>query len=144
MTIARWYEAARSARRFSSSSGREVSRRVEERRLEAGEGEVEARHAGDGEVVGGRVAVAREPVELAAARVVEPEEPRALVERLAGRVVERRAEHGVVGVRADVDQQRVPPAREQAEERRLDRLRLQVERGDVSIQMVDRDERQVP
>ena len=50
----------------------------------------------------------------------------------------------LVGVAADVDQHRVPAAREQAEERRLDRLRLEVERGDVAVQVVDRDERQVP
>ena len=39
--------------------------------------------------------VAREPVDRRAARVAEPEQPRALVERLAGGVVERRAEHAV-------------------------------------------------
>ena len=33
-------------------------------------------------------------------------------------------------------------AREQAEERRLERVRLEVERGDVSVQVVDRHERQ--
>ena len=49
-------------------------------------------HAGDGEVVRARVAVAREPVDLAPARIAEPEQARALVERLARRVVERRAE----------------------------------------------------
>jgi dihydroorotate dehydrogenase (fumarate) len=35
------------------------------------------------------IALLREPVDLRAARVAEPEQPRALVERLAGRVVER-------------------------------------------------------
>ena len=33
-------------------------------------------------------------------------------------------------------------AREQAEERRLERIRLEVERGDVAVEVVDRDERQ--
>ena len=33
-------------------------------------------------------------------------------------------------------------AREQTEERRLDRLGLQVQRGDVAVQMIDRDQRQ--
>ena len=36
----------------------------------------------------------------------------------------------------------MPAAREQAGERRLDGVRLQVERGDVAVQVVDRDERQ--
>src|SRR5919198_200213 len=53
---------------------REVADRVEERRLQAGEGEVEAGHARDGERVRLRVALAREPVERAAARVAEPEQ----------------------------------------------------------------------
>ena len=39
------------------------------------------------------IAVAREPVDLRAAGIAEAEQARALVERLAGRVVERRAEH---------------------------------------------------
>ena len=33
-------------------------------------------------------------------------------------------------------------AREQADERRLERVRLEVQRGDVTLQVVDRDERQ--
>ena len=36
----------------------------------------------------------------------------------------------------------MPTAREQAEERRLERLRAEVERGDVPVQVVDGDERQ--
>ena len=42
----------------------------------------------------------------------------------------------------DVEQERVPAAREQAEERRLDGVGLEEERCDVAVQMVDRDERQ--
>ena len=42
----------------------------------------------------------------------------------------------------DVEEERVAAAREQAEERRLDRVGLEVERGDVAVQVVDRHERQ--
>ena len=38
----------------------------------------------------------------------------------------------------------MPAAREQAEKRRLEVGRLEVERGDVAVQVVDRDERQSP
>jgi len=38
----------------------------------------------------------------------------------------------------------VPTAREEAEERRLERARLEVERRDVAVEVVDRDERQPP
>jgi hypothetical protein len=45
-------------------------------------------------------------------------------------------------VRADVEQHRVTATRQQAEERRLERLRLEIERGDVAVEVVDGDERQ--
>ena len=122
----------------------EVAHRVEQRRLEAGEREVEAVDARDREVVRLGIAVAREAVDLPAAGIAEAEEARALVERLARGVVARRAEHLAIGVRADVEEQRVPAAREEAEERRLERVRLEVERGDVPVEVVDRDERQPP
>src|ERR687887_156502 len=121
---------------------REVADRVEERRLQAGEGEVEAGHARDGERVRLRVALAREPVERAAARVAEPEQPRALVEGLAGRVVDRRSDAAEAGALPDVEKERVAAAREQAEEGRLQRLRLEVESGDVPVQVVYGGERQ--
>ena len=38
----------------------------------------------------------------------------------------------------------MPPAREQAEKRRLERLRAEVERRDMALQVVDRHERQAP
>ncbi len=47
--------------------------------------------------------------------------PRALVEGLAGGVVERAPEHLVAVVLADARQQRVPAAGDQAHERRLER-----------------------
>ena len=40
------------------------------------------------------------------------------------------------------EEQRVPAAREQAEERRLERIGLEVERRDVALEVVDGDERQ--
>src|SRR4029079_8084645 len=97
------------------------------------EREVEPRHARDGEVVGTRVSFSRQQVDLAPARVAEPEQARALVERLACGVVQRRPEQLLLGVRADVEQHRVTATRQQAEERRLDRLRLEIERGDTGV-----------
>ena len=74
------------------------------------------------------------------ARVAEPEQARALVERLAGRVVERRPDDLEAAVVPYVEEQRVPAAREQAQERRVDGLRLQEQRGDMAVQVVDRSE----
>ena len=120
----------------------EVAHGVEQRRLEPGEREVEPGHARDRERERLGVALAREPVDLGAAGVAEPEQPRALVERLAGGVVERRAEPLERAALAHGEQQRVPAAREQARERRLERVGAEVERRDVALQVVDRDERQ--
>src|SRR5919201_6432470 len=83
--------------------GREVADGVEERRLEPGEGEVEARHARDGERVRLRIALACEPVERRAAGVAEAEQPRALVEGLACRVVDRRPDAAEAGALADLE-----------------------------------------
>src|SRR5205807_1166476 len=79
-----------------------------------------------------------------ASRVAEAEQACSLVEGLAGGVVARRAEQPLLGVALHVDEHRVAAAREQAEEGRLDRVRLQVERGDMPVQMVDRVQRQAP
>src|SRR6266516_2208510 len=87
---------------------------VQERRLEAGEGEVEAGDARDREVVGVGVALAGQPVELGTARIAEAEQAGALVEGLAGGVVDGRTEHGVPAALANVEEQRVPSACEQA------------------------------
>ena len=110
----------------------EVADGVEQRRLEAREREVEPGNAGDGKAKRLGIALAREPVDLGAAWIAEPEQPRALVERLARGVVERRAEDLERRPVADREQQRVPPAREQARERRLVRVGRQVERRDVT------------
>ena len=94
-----------------------------------------------GNVVRLGVAVPRQPVDRRAARIAEPEQARALVERLAGRVVERRPHDLEAAVIPNVEEQRVPAAREQAQERRVDGLGLEEERGDVTVQVVDRRER---
>jgi hypothetical protein len=44
-------------------------------------------------------------------------------------------------VRTNSEQQRVAATREETEERRLEGLGLQIERGNVAVEMVDRDER---
>ena len=70
----------------------QVAHGVEERGLDPREGEVEPGHARDRERERLGVAHAGEGVDRGAARVAEAEQPRALVERLAGCVVERRPE----------------------------------------------------
>src|SRR5690348_8880514 len=120
----------------------QVTGRVQQRGLQPGEGEVSPRNARDRKVVGLGVAVPREPVDLAAARIAEAEQPRALVERLPGRIVQRRPEHVLLVVPAHVEEQRVAAAREQAQERRLNSVRLEVERGDMAAEMIDRHERE--
>ena len=96
----------------------EVAHLVEERRLEAREREVEPGHPGHREVERLGIALLRKAVDRGPARVAEPEQARALVERFAGRVVERRAEDVEPGVVLHVEQERVAAAREQAEEGR--------------------------
>src|SRR5919198_2649255 len=95
--------------------GREVADGVEKCRLQPREGEVESRDARDREGVGLRIALAREPVEGGAARIAEAEEACALVEGLAGGVVDRRPDPAEAAVLAHVEKQRVAAAREQAE-----------------------------
>ena len=73
--------------------GVEVADRVQQCGLEPREGEVEPGDPRDRKRVGIRVTGGREPVELPSSGVAEPEEPRALVERLTGGIVERRADH---------------------------------------------------
>ena len=69
-----------------------VAQVVEQRRLEAAEAEAAAARHGAREAGEARVAARRQLVQLLAARVAEPEQPGALVEGLAGRVV-----HGLGG-----------------------------------------------
>src|SRR5207248_78109 len=107
--------------------GIQVADGIEQRRLEPREGEVEPGNARDGKVVRLRVAVPRQAIDLRAAWIAEAEQPRPLVEGLSGGVVQGRAEDGRLRAAIlHVEQQRVPPARQQAEKRRLQRVRLQV------------------
>ena len=90
----------------------EVADLVEQRGLQAREREVQPGHPrGRREGERGRVAVRGELGQRRPAGVAEAEQPRALVERLAGRVVERLAERRVAGVVGHPRQQRVPAAR---------------------------------
>ena len=89
----------------------EVAHRVEQRGLQPREGQVEAGNARDRERERVGVALPREMVDLRPARVAEPEQPGALVERLAGGVVERRAEHVVARPVTHRQDQRVAAAR---------------------------------
>ena len=100
----------------------EVAHGVEECGLDAGEREVEARHARHRKPERLRIALPGQRVDLGAAGVRQPEEPRTLVERLAGGVVERRAEPLERPVPPDGQQERVAAAREQADEGRLEGL----------------------
>ena len=119
----------------------EFAHRVQERRLEPREGEVEAGDSCDreGECLG--IALLREPVDRRAARIPEPEQASSLVERLARRVVERRPQPLRATALAHGEEKRVPAAREQAREGRLDRIGLEVQRGDMPLQVIDRSER---
>ena len=116
--------------------GPELADRVEQRRLQPGEREVEPlrrtrlrappRAASPGEP-GKENASGSPPAasfdSAGPAREPEPEHPRALVERLARGVVERPPEHLEAVVLGHERQQRVPAARDQAHERGLERRR---------------------
>src|SRR5207247_888317 len=98
--------------------GPKLAHLVQERGLEPREGEVEARNAGDRECDRLGVALSCPPIDRRAARIAEAEQPRTLVERLAGGVVERRPEDGEASVLLHVEEQRAAAAREEAQERR--------------------------
>src|SRR5581483_10449281 len=109
---------------------------VQQCRLQTREREVEPGDPGDREVACGRVSLPGEPVDRNAAGIAEAEQARALVERLAGSVVERRPEQLRLAMAAHGQQLRVSSAREQADERRLERRVRERERGDVPAQVV--------
>jgi hypothetical protein len=147
-TIACWKEAARSARR-SSAPVAQVAHLVEQRGLQPGEREVQAGDALAGrEGEGLRVALAGELLERRTAGERQAEQPRTLVERLSGGVVERLAQDGEAVAVLDAREEGVPAAGHQAQERRGERLRCAVLAGPqevrrhVALQVVDRDERQ--
>ena len=90
------------------------------------------------------VAVERGGVDRRAARIPEVEEAGDLVERLAGGVVDRLAEHPVAAVTLHLDQHRVAARDEQHDERELERRVLEERRVQVRLEVVDADERHVP
>ena len=77
-------------------------------------------------------------------RIAELEEPRHLVERLTGGVVDRLAEQAVLAVPAHLDQHRVAARHEQHDERELERRIFEERRVAVRLEVVDADERHVP
>src|SRR5205085_7350337 len=102
-------------------------------RLHSREGEVETGDARDRERERFRISVAGQPVERGTARIAEPQEARALVERLAGRVVERRPDHAKAGVVLHIEQHRVSTGRQEAKKRWIGLYGFQVERGNVAV-----------
>ena len=125
-TTARWKEAARSARRASTCSGPEVAHGVDERGLQPAEAEVErvgAAHA-DREVERRGIALAREPVDLGAARESRGPCRRAALSSASPAASSRvEPELPVAVVVLDRREQRVAAAGDQAQERRVDRIR---------------------
>src|SRR5262249_38546758 len=87
-----------------------------------------------------RISIPRRSLDRGATGISQAEQPGALVEGLAGGIVDGLAENLEAGWLANPGQQRVAPARDQAEKGWLDRIRLEVVRGDVSLQVVDRDQ----
>jgi hypothetical protein len=121
----------------------QVAGLVEQGGLEPGEREVEVRDpGGGGEREGGRIALRGELRQGGTAGVAEAEQTGALVERLAGGIVERLAQERVAAVVVDLRQQGVAAGRDQAHERRLDRVGLEEVGGDVTLEVVDGDQRQ--
>ena len=111
----------------------ELANLVQKSRLETGEREVEPRHARHREVVRLRISFLGEAVDRRAARIAEAEEPRSLVEGLARSVVQSRPQDLEPTSVLHVEQERVSPARQQAEKRRIHGVRLQEERSHVTV-----------
>ena len=120
-----------------------------DRGLEPGEREVEAvplevasRGQTAREVDGDLVAVAGGAVDVGAAGERQPEQPRHLVERLAGRVVDRRPERlDVAGDVRDPQQTGVAAGHQQRQARLGQRPVLELVDGDVRGEVVDAVER---
>ena len=95
------------------------------------------------------VAAGGQALERRPAREGEPEQPRALVDRLAGGVVERAAQDGEPVVRVHARQEGVAPGGDEAQEGRRERRGRAVPapgdevRGDVALQVVDGRQREV-
>jgi hypothetical protein len=96
-----------------------------------------------GKFHGARVAVGRERVDARTGGVTEAEHLADLVERLAGGVVARGAEHAVTAEVLDHDELGVPTRDEQREVRKRGRrVVLEEHRAQVAFEVIDADERQ--
>ena len=141
-TIARWYDAARSARRSASSPLAEVAHGVEQRRLDAGEREVEPRHARDREAERLGIALAGQRVDLGAARDTARPSSRAPLSNASPA-----ASSSVVPSRSNEPRSRTasssvcPPLASRQTKGGSTGAGAEVERRDVTLEVVDRDER---
>jgi hypothetical protein len=122
------------------------AQRQQRGRLEPGEAEVEpgpVEHR-PRKLEDPRPARLRELREPGAARKPEAEQLRGLVEGLAGRVVERVAEHPVVADRPHVDEHRVPTRNEQREIRESGPVGLELRGEQVTLEVVHADRGHAP
>ena len=115
-------------------------------RLQATEAEIEARsiehRPRQGMAI--RPALERQPLEVRASGIRQPQELRGLVESLARRIIDRLPEHPVIAEGTDIDQQGVSPGNQQGQERKLRRIRLEHGSHQMSFQMMDTDRRAGP
>ena len=122
----------------------ELAHASQERGLQAREREIvavlAAQHRREREARG--IAVARDELERRAAGIAQPEQARALVERLARGIVARAAEPHRGSVVGHVEHERVPARGQQARERRRQPERCEPQRRHVTEQVVDGHERQ--
>ena len=114
---------------------------MQHRRLEPGEGELEARvphRPREGEP--GRVARGGQALDLRSAGIAQAEQRGDFVERLTGGVVARRSQEPVAPPGGHVEQQRVAPRDEQRHEWRLELGVLDQGGEEVTLEMVDADQ----
>jgi len=132
----------RGAQRLAGRLRLVLAQVVQQGRLQAAEAEVEALRQAARKGHRRRLATRRQQVELATAGVGQAQQTGALVEGLAGGVVERAPDDAELHSLLDHRQQRVAAARRQTDERRLDAQR--VAGRQMALQVVDRRERQTP
>jgi hypothetical protein len=136
---ASWNAAARSAR--PALRQRRGLDDLAHRRLEAGEGEVATgppEHR-PRQAKGARIAVARQALDRRTAGVGEAEQLRGLVEGLAYRIVDRRAEPPVAPDAFDHQQLAMPARDQQQQVGKIDPV-AQPRRQGMAFEVVDRDE----
>ncbi len=96
-----------------------------------------------GKLNASRVTLGSQLLQRRSPGIAEAQQPRALVEGLAGGVVQGLTDHLEIGAGVgDVGQQSVAAAGDQAQKRRLERVRSEEARRDVTVQMVDGGQRQ--